>query len=109
MKQRLLDNNIKVSPQLAAVVERTFKCALCLSAPMQRPGFQTCCQSLVGCYTCLDDYYHAERDKPCPKCRAPRGNRQLFELLGLDELLGGLQHIGNENQDDDDDTLPDLN
>lgn len=95
MKERVLDKNIKISPDLAAIVQRTFKCLICLSAPLNSPpGYQECCRSIVGCYECLEAYYTAGRSQmSCPKCRADRGYAKLHELLGMEEFLNGLQHI----------------
>jgi hypothetical protein len=109
----VLGKNVKIDirPDVQEVVKRTFTCVICLRAPLKPPAaFQRCCQSIVGCMFCLEELYKHNMGSNCPKCRAPRGCSSMCEVRGLDELLGGLSHLGvtDDGADESDDSLPDI-
>ncbi len=106
---------IDIVPDLKVIVRNTFKCVVCLRAPLRPPAaFQRCCKSIVGCLRCVDELYSTITTPaaPCPKCRHDRGCSQMTPVLGLDELLAGLSYLeeldrANES-DSDDDSLPEV-
>ena len=65
-------------------------------------AFQRCCQSIIGCMTCVETIYQENMGMGCPKCRAPRGCSNMSDIHGLDELLNGLAFLAEEDDNDDD-------
>ena len=64
---------------------RSMKCKVC-HAVADKPAVLTCCQAMVGCDKCIEEWKkHSER---CPNCRET--HYQKYVLRGFDSVL---EHI----------------
>ena len=107
----------KFSLSFLQSLEDTFSCCICRRHPPKSP-IVACyeCASIIGCQKCLDRWYSGGLNKPCPKCRTPRGLAKSFHFKGFDDLISQIKVMENlssssESESDDDggaydDTLP---
>ena len=49
------------------------------------PVASHCCKSLIGCKTCLDEWYSTS--ERCPKCRSDNGKTGRLDLKGLNTVF----------------------
>ena len=60
--------------------------------PMAQPMFATCCNSLIGCQTCVATWFATRpAPAPCPKCRSQEGDRHA--VRGIHEAVHALRNI----------------
>ncbi|XP_062401071.1 uncharacterized protein LOC134092282 [Sardina pilchardus] len=78
--------------QLQAI-KHGFSCAICLKL-MTEPIFTQCCQTLIGCKTCVEEW-HRNSDT-CAKCRGSVEGDSMFEVKGLSEALSVLRSLFEE-------------
>ncbi|XP_016397389.1 guanylate-binding protein 1-like [Sinocyclocheilus rhinocerous] len=74
----------------AAAVRDAFACIIC-RGPMNEPMVSSCCQSLIGCRICIEEW---QINSPfCPKCRAGDSGNNIQRLMGLSDALAALRNI----------------
>lgn len=86
---------LEVSPNLPmplgvmTVIKESFKCHICLTHIVPPPIFGRCCRRLIGCQSCVNEWYRGEAGitKQCPLCRGERGLADTTPILGLDEFF----------------------
>ncbi|XP_030589338.1 uncharacterized protein LOC115782935 isoform X1 [Archocentrus centrarchus] len=71
-------------------VKDAFACLVC-KALMEEPMFSTCCESLVGCRTCVEQWLLTADH--CLKCRAEEFDRRVHQVKGLHAVLSLLKEI----------------
>ena len=95
-------------------LEEAFACSICRRTPCKLPIIACqSCNTIVGCQKCTNRWYSGAGglEKPCPKCRTPRGLSKTFLLKGFDELVkqtlemmkpdsGTSSSEGNESESD---------
>ncbi|KAL2087177.1 hypothetical protein ACEWY4_018236 [Coilia grayii] len=59
--------------------------------PLQEPMVSTCCESIVGCKTCIQQCLDAS--DVCPKCRGNDFTNHVHRLCGLMDALSALADI----------------
>ncbi|XP_076851625.1 uncharacterized protein LOC143502797 isoform X1 [Brachyhypopomus gauderio] len=74
----------------AAAVRDAFACVICRSV-MADPIVSSCCQSLIGCRICIEEWQITSAT--CPKCRADDFSVNTHRLNGLSEALDTLRNI----------------
>lgn len=61
---------------------------------MEDPVFSVCCQNLIGCRQCIDEW---QQNSPhCAKCRQITEGRNVFTVNGLSDALGVFTAISEE-------------
>ena len=77
------------------IVQESFSCLICKTAPMNTPVIASrCCGVIIGCSTCVDTWYGTEAsifDKTCSHCRGERAYSNTLRLLGIDDFFGQTQ------------------
>ncbi|XP_051279260.1 uncharacterized protein LOC127376411 [Dicentrarchus labrax] len=74
----------------AEAIRDAFACIVCKS-PVVEPMVSSCCQSLVGCRSCIEEW---QRNSAfCPKCRADGFGDNIQRLNGLSDALAALGSI----------------
>ncbi|XP_070409094.1 uncharacterized protein [Nothobranchius furzeri] len=71
----------------AAAVKDAFACVVC-KGPVVEPIVATCCQSLIGCLTCTEEW--KKNSAFCPKCRADEFGINTVRVTGLSDALAAL-------------------
>ncbi|KAL2095614.1 hypothetical protein ACEWY4_007762 [Coilia grayii] len=74
-------------------IKHGFSCVICLKL-MTEPLFMQCCQNLIGCKTCVEEW-HGNSDT-CAKCRGSIEGSSMFEVKGLSEALSVLGSLFEE-------------
>ncbi|XP_049334413.1 uncharacterized protein LOC111197401 [Astyanax mexicanus] len=77
----------------AAAVRDGFACVICRSV-MADPMVSSCCQSLIGCRICIEEWQ--KTSAICPKCRADEFSVNAHRLNGLSDALDALGNILSE-------------
>lgn len=73
----------------------TFPFVSCLiSEFIKQPVFSLCCQSIIGCKTCLERWH--ETSVHCAKCRGNNAGNKMFEVRGLGEAFSVLRSLVDE-------------
>ena len=93
-------------------LEDAFECCICKTTPARRPLISCqSCNTIVGCNICVNKWYSGVDgiEKPCPKCREPRGLAKSCQLKGFDGLISNIQALldGNNSENSDPDDLDD--
>ena len=77
----------------------TFLCQICRVSPAHPPIiFTNCCKRIVGCKTCVDEWYASgsmDLTIRCPLCRAESGSEDITEIKGLDDFLSAISPLLN--------------
>ena len=73
--------------QLGDVINRIFKCMICLSLSSGPVCIGNCCKQVLGCGDCLEQWFI--NNNSCPHCWADDGNVGTNKVLttAFDELL----------------------
>ncbi|XP_051945323.1 uncharacterized protein LOC127617357 [Xyrauchen texanus] len=71
----------------------TFTCLIC-KALMEEPMFSTCCESLVGCRTCVEQWLLTADH--CLKCRAQEVDSEVHQVKGISAFLSSFKEIQTE-------------
>ncbi|XP_056598225.1 uncharacterized protein LOC130416191 [Triplophysa dalaica] len=74
----------------AAAVRDAFACIVCKSQVVE-PMVSSCCQSLVGCRSCIEEWQ--KNSAFCPKCRIDDFSANIQRLTGLADALTALGSI----------------
>ncbi|XDV19488.1 hypothetical protein PO909_024953, partial [Leuciscus waleckii] len=74
----------------AAAVRDAFACIVCKN-PVVEPMVSSCCQSLVGCRGCIEEWQ--KNSAFCPKCRIDDFGGNIQRLTGLSDALTALGSI----------------
>ncbi|KAL7389073.1 hypothetical protein ABVT39_026021 [Epinephelus coioides] len=74
----------------AAAVKDAFACIVC-KGPVVEPMVASCCHSIVGCRTCIEEWQ--QNSAICPKCRAGNFGINTQKLTGLSDALAALENI----------------
>ena len=85
---------------LTTLLLDAFRCSICKGSPITPPViFARCCKSIVGCQHCIDHWYRGDQgvSKKCPLCRGDRGFADTTIILGLDDLLIGVNSLCSSN------------
>ncbi|KAK5870632.1 hypothetical protein PBY51_003563 [Eleginops maclovinus] len=69
-------------------LKTVFGCLVC-TGPVEKPIFSSCCRSIIGCRSCIQQWEHSH--DYCPKCRCQ--DRETNEVAGLDEALAVLRKL----------------
>ncbi|KAK5870864.1 hypothetical protein PBY51_003774 [Eleginops maclovinus] len=69
-------------------LKTVFGCLVC-PGPVEKPIFSSCCRSIIGCRSCIQQWEHSH--DYCPKCRCQ--DRETNEVDGLDEALAVLRKL----------------
>ncbi|KAK5859360.1 hypothetical protein PBY51_020922 [Eleginops maclovinus] len=69
-------------------LKTVFGCLVC-PGPVEKPIFSSCCRSIIGCRSCIQQWEHSH--DYCPKCRCQ--DRETNEVAGLDEALAVLRKL----------------
>ena len=81
--------------------EMTFQCKICRSLMTPPIIFSKCCRSLLGCVSCVDEWYNGPDGlmKNCPNCNTERGYAETIRIAGIDELIGTVRPIFDDPDD----------
>lgn len=74
-------------------LKEAFTCLIC-KALMEEPMFSTCCDSLVGCRTCVEQWLLTADH--CLKCRAQEFDSKVHQVKGLSAFLSSFKEIQTE-------------
>ncbi|XP_019859766.1 PREDICTED: uncharacterized protein LOC109588007 [Amphimedon queenslandica] len=86
-----------------ATVIKLFECPICKSI-LRDPIVSSCCQRLVGCKTCVSDWF-SYGGTTCPYCSSlTSAESTRFELKGMQEFSGLLALFEKKDQDNTDRT-----
>ena len=97
-----LSKILEVNPSLplplgvSSVLLDSLRCNICKASPINPPPiFVRCCKRILGCQSCVDEWYRGENglQKKCPLCRGDRGFADTTIILGLDDLLDVVSRI----------------
>ncbi|RVE63439.1 hypothetical protein OJAV_G00136260 [Oryzias javanicus] len=83
----MVSSNIRrvfLSEAQAAAVKQAFTCIIC-QGPVVEPMVSTCCQSLIGCRSCTEEWQ--KNSIFCPKCRADDFGHNMQRLTGISDAL----------------------
>ena len=81
---------------LVHVLMQTFQCVICLAVIEPPVAYASCCQRLLGCMTCVDQWFKTSRSvlqAQCPHCKSPRGYSKVAEMKGLGDFLRQVRRI----------------
>ena len=94
-----VQKSMKIPLALRRVFLEDFKCTICQDVITPPAIFSRCCKYLIGCETCIDQWYEGEggRSKTCPRCRAERGFTETCRLNGIDNFLLSLKSVLGES------------
>ena len=65
------------------------KCVICCNIATPTIVFATCCESILGCETCLRQWYTGNTF--CPKCRNEGGENSLHPFRGFDDIVKNMR------------------
>lgn len=81
-----------IPPRLYKILTESFKCHICHSAPLKLPPiFARCCRNVLGCATCVDEWF--KRESTCPLCRNDRALPDTSTINGLDEFIEAISNL----------------
>ncbi|XP_013883193.1 rho-related protein racD [Austrofundulus limnaeus] len=86
---------VTVSPPQLQTIRQGFCCVVCKKF-IKQPMFALCCQSIIGCKTCLERWH--ETSAHCAKCRGNNAGNKMFEVRGLGEAFSVLRSLVDESQ-----------
>ena len=81
---------LKVDRSCIMEIEKSLECTICKGA-IEKPVVGTCCQSLLGCKLCLEEWFSTSES--CPKCRSESGRSGQLELKGLDTVFKAIKPL----------------
>ncbi|RXN22465.1 guanylate-binding 1-like protein [Labeo rohita] len=84
------NRRVSLAAAEAATIKDAFACVVC-KGPVVEPIVSSCCQSLVGCRSCIDEW--KRNSVFCPKCRADDFHMNTQRLTGLSDALAALGNI----------------
>ena len=71
---------------LERALASTFKCTICLNIfPPDGVEFAGCCQRLVACVECAEEWYRGSNS--CPLCRSEDGHTKRQRARGLESVI----------------------
>lgn len=74
-----------------------FNCVICQTTAKPSIVVGTCCESVLGCKTCLDTWF--ESHSYCPKCRMEESESNTCILKGFDDALAKATTRFERNRD----------
>lgn len=74
-------------PSLKNLITESFLCKICHSITKPPVTVTKCCNTLLGCSTCCEQWYNEGNGRYCPACRCADGYDQTMQLRGMDDLL----------------------
>ncbi len=77
-----------IKMNLSSMAMPFFECKICRDVPVE-PLFVTCCQQVLGCKNCIENWINTRHS--CPLCRSEAP--QMFKINGYDQLLDYLRSI----------------
>lgn len=104
-----LSKGMKLPPGLHRQLCDTFKCQICHLAPIRPPViFTRCCKQLVGCQSCVNQWYLGEQGigHSCPLCRCERAYAETTAVKGLDDFLTVVAPLLCRDEEAHDEDLP---
>ena len=91
-----IDRRMKVPYALHRQLTDTFKCSICCQSPTTPPViFGRCCKSIIGCQSCVDEWYRGEdgMEKNCPLCGSERALPETMRVHRLDDFLLAIEPL----------------
>ena len=87
-----LDPRGRIEDAVKRLISESFQCLICHEKPMTPPpAAASCCQRLVGCSVCVNEWFRDDErnevPKRCPSCNGPNGKRHSFIIHGIDAFL----------------------
>lgn len=84
------------------LLKTTFKCVICHDVIAPPVIYSTCCQTIIGCESCVDRWYRMKGEsmlltEKCPHCNIPRGFSKAQRLKGLDDFLQDVSKLANRH------------
>ena len=76
-----IKRSAKTIPEM---VKSAMECIICRNV-VTKPQFMVCCQRIVGCEGCLNNWF-ADHNT-CPHCAQPVSDETCIEVKGLDDIL----------------------
>ena len=77
-----------VKKTVSELLKSAMECIICKGI-LNKPQFARCCQRIVGCEDCINDWFR--RQNTCPHCAQPILDDNCLEVEGLDEVLDEVQ------------------
>ncbi|XP_073715688.1 uncharacterized protein [Misgurnus anguillicaudatus] len=78
---------ISFTDQERAAIKNAFACIICKGA-MNDPVFAVCCQSLIACKVCFDQWQR--NANTCVKCRGENSRENTYRVTGIGGALSAL-------------------
>lgn len=83
---------------LLSLLRTTFKCHICQDIISPPVTYASCCQSIIGCESCVDDWFKRNGEgsiltEKCPHCQSPRGFANSQRMKGLDDFLTAIKEL----------------
>ena len=98
----------KLPSGLKLLLMDTFKCSICQSIITAPVSYSRCCQSIIGCQSCVDSWYSGNegRTKGCPLCMRERAIGEMSRLNGLNDFLEKIRVFDDDLTDNADGAGP---
>ncbi|XP_076830207.1 uncharacterized protein LOC143476104 isoform X2 [Brachyhypopomus gauderio] len=81
-------NMVILTSAQSKTIKDALSCAVC-KGPMVVPMFAVCCQSLIGCKLCIEEWLRTSTQ--CLRCRAENFASHVHVVLGLCDVLLALR------------------
>ena len=87
---------------LLAELQKKLTCAICHNVFRNRPMLCKACHQMVGCGSCMMDYFNGDITKCCPNkdCENSNAVSNTVQVKGLDELLEIVRELTEEPIED---------
>ena len=72
-----------------SAVNAALRCRICLSVPKADLAYAQCCETIIGCLSCIEDNENMGNTN-CPNCGQARFGRNLHRVAGWYDALGAL-------------------
>ncbi|XP_035981082.1 uncharacterized protein LOC105935689 isoform X2 [Fundulus heteroclitus] len=82
-----------LTPSQLHTIKQGFCCVICMKF-IEEPVFTQCCQSIIGCKTCVEQWQ--ETSVHCAKCRVNTAGNNILEVNGLSEAFSVLSSLFQE-------------
>ena len=91
----VVTKDTKVPLALKRSINATFACKICRGVITPPVIFSRCCQSILGCVACIDQWYGGSDGlmKNCPNCSTERGYAETVRMAGMDDFLESIRPL----------------
>lgn len=97
-----MTKDTKIPLPLKESIFLAFQCKICRSLMVPPVIFSKCCRSLLGCVSCVDQWYSGPNGlmKSCPNCSTERCYAETIRMAGMDDFMETIRPLYEDSDSD---------